>query len=209
MAQISPSIPVVGNPHSTEDPKVRNALVTIRNAINGNLESDNWADGTVDSTKLSNSLAKAVGVDNGSVTGRAYQAVATSQSTSSSSFTDLSTVGPSIVLTVPTNGFVNLYVEATLTPTSTGAALVGIYEATDYPSCLQVLSLIATLSTTSLASTPGSYIGVDSSAYGGGFITVPATAGTRTYTLKYMRSGGSGSVTFASRKLWGIAGGPA
>lgn len=43
MGTISPSIPTVGEPNSTEDPKVRSALIDIRDEINGQLDNDNIA----------------------------------------------------------------------------------------------------------------------------------------------------------------------
>lgn len=45
MGTINPAIPTIGDPNSTEDPDVRSALVTIRDAINGALDTDNVATG--------------------------------------------------------------------------------------------------------------------------------------------------------------------
>lgn len=204
MPEINPTIPVVGFPHTTEDPKTRAALITIRNAINGNLDMDNWTPGSVEASSLDDDLAKSVGIDNGSVSGRDYDFVATSQGTTSSSYTDLATAGPSITLDVPTDGFVLLYAEASITGPSTGSSIVGIYEATDFPSSQLVLLQLAGASGTR-KTVPGSISGTDTV---GGFITLPATAGSRTYTLKYARYLGTGTATFASRKLWGMVGGP-
>jgi hypothetical protein len=43
MGQISLSIPQVGQPDSTEEPKIANDLTLIENAINGNLDTNNLA----------------------------------------------------------------------------------------------------------------------------------------------------------------------
>lgn len=42
---ISPTLPVIGNPNSSEDPHVRSSLVTLRDAINAVLTSGNFLDG--------------------------------------------------------------------------------------------------------------------------------------------------------------------
>ena len=106
MPAINPTMPVVGSPHSTEDPKIRAALIAIRNAINGNLDMDNWTLGSVEASNLDDDLAAALGINNGSNVGRGYSTVATSQSTTSSSYTDLGTAGPSVTVDVPATGFV-------------------------------------------------------------------------------------------------------
>lgn len=208
MPEINPVMPTVGLPHATEDPKVRSALITIRNAINGGLDSANWEPGSIEAVNIDDALAAALGINNGTNEGRDYATVATSESTTSASFTDLATAGPSITLTVPTNGFVNLYAEALITGPTTGASFVGIYEATDHATPVIILSQAQGVSGTRYTS-PGYAAGVTAV---GGFISIPATAGTRTYTLKYARvdlgSGASGNATFANRKLWGVAGGP-
>ena len=204
MPEINPTIPVVGSPHSTEDPKTRAALITIRNAINGNLDMDNWTPGSIEASSLDDDLAAALGINNGSNVGRGYSTVATSQSTTSSSYTDLGTAGPSVTVDVPATGFVMAYVEVNVTGPTTGSSLVGIYEATDLPSTQTVLLQLAGSSGV-MKSSPGSITGVSTV---GGWLMLPATAGARTYTLKYARFSGSGNATFSGRKLWVVAGGP-
>lgn len=204
MAQINPSIPALNEPNATADPKVRNALIAIRNEINGRLDSDNWVAGSIEEDNFSDELAKLLGINNGTVLGRDYAAVATSEGTTSSSYTDLATVGPSVTVTVPTNGFVMAYAEVTMVGPTTGTSVVGIYEATDHPSSIGVLLQVAG-TTSTLKTVPGSATG---NATVGGFLLIPATAGSRTYTLKYARvSGSSGTPTFSNRKLWVITGG--
>lgn len=210
MGHVNPIMPVVGQPHASEDPKIRNALIALRNVINGNIDQDNLADGAVTSDKLAGALAKALGVNNTTVDGRGHAAVATSQSTSSSSFTDLATVGPQVSIDVPSDGFVLLYAEVTMTPSANGSAIVGIHEATDNPTPRLILTQAPGAGTQARATDPGSGGGVVLGAGGapGGFLVLPATAGRRTYKMQYHRSGGTGDVTFADRKLWVIGGGP-
>lgn len=205
MGQISPAIPAIDELNSTADPKIRNALITIRNEINGRLNSDNWEPGSIQAINFSDDLAKLLGIDNGSVDGRGYAAVATSQTTSSTSFADLATVGPQVTVNVPANGIVAVYAEATINPGSGGAALVGLHEPTDQPSAIPILNGLNADGTKTRATVPGSIDGVDKATARGAFLHVPATAGARTYTLKYARVGGSGNVTYSNRKLWVIA----
>ena len=206
MPDLNINLPQVGVPHSTEDPKTRAALVSIKNLFNGQLDDENLADGSVTANKLADALAESLGINKTGNAGRAYAAVATSQSTSSASPTDLSTVGPSVTVDVPANGFVYVYAEATLNPASSGgAAIVSLYEATDVAN---IAILNKTGASATFATVPGSTMGADKSIAAGGFLQLPATAGSRTYKLQYQRFGGSGNVTFSNRKLWVIAGGP-
>jgi hypothetical protein len=52
MAIINPTLPTLGDLNATEDGDVRNALLTIVNAINGSLDANNLADGAVTSQKI-------------------------------------------------------------------------------------------------------------------------------------------------------------
>lgn len=53
MGQIDPDIPVLGQPTTSEDPKIQNALLTIRNEINGELDNTNIRVGAdIDGAKI-------------------------------------------------------------------------------------------------------------------------------------------------------------
>lgn len=199
MGTTSYNIPQVGSPHSTEDPKVRAALATIKTLLNGNIDSDNIKDANVTVNKLSAALAASLGLNNTGNTGRGTATVATSQSTSSPTLVDLSTVGPSVTVTVPANGFVYVYAEVDISSAALGG--VWLYEATDFPSGTGVM--LRTGASTTVVTSPGAVSQVVKTTALGGFLQIPATAGSRTYTLKYSSS--SGSSTFANRKLWVVA----
>lgn len=59
MGLVYPSLPTVGEPNSTEQPKVRQSLVDLRDTINGDLDNANIASGAnINGAKL---LAQSVG----------------------------------------------------------------------------------------------------------------------------------------------------
>lgn len=68
MAQINPDIPVIGNPVSTEDPKVKNALETIVAAVNSLDNANVASNADINGSKLLNGSVSAAkltyGIDN-------------------------------------------------------------------------------------------------------------------------------------------------
>lgn len=206
MAAPTYTIPTVGAPHSTEDPKVRTALSDLKTLLNGNLDSENLADGAITADKIADALAEQLGILTSTTNGRGYDAVATEESTTSTSYTDLSTAGPSVSIDVPANGFVYVYAEADI-KCDGYSGYVGLYEATDYASA-QAIMEVNSATYVERASAPGSSGGTTRSTNLSGFIQVPATQGARTYTMKY-KVDSSGTAYFKNRKLWVIGGGPA
>lgn len=52
MGLVYPDLPTVGQPNSTEQPKVRQSLIDLRDTINGAVDTDNLATGAVTTVKL-------------------------------------------------------------------------------------------------------------------------------------------------------------
>lgn len=129
---------------------------------------------------------------------REYAQVLTSQSTSSTTVTDLATVGPTVTLEVPANGLVALLAEVTLTPSGASTGFVYLQEPTDFSAGIQIIN--ATAGTRQ--SLPGSSSGQGAGSIPGGPILLRATAGTRTYKLRYAMAPGGTSMAFSARKLW-------
>ena len=206
MAAPTYNLPAVGAPHSTEDPKVRTALSDLKTLLNGNLDSENLADGAVTADKFADALAEQLGILTSTTNGRGYDAVATEETRTSTSYGDLSTAGPSVSIDVPANGFVYIYAEADI-KCSGHSGYIGLYEATDYGTSQQIME-VNSASYVERASVPGSSGGTTRSTNLSGFLQVPATTGARTYTLKYKTDSG-GTAYFKNRKLWVIGGGPA
>lgn len=71
MGQISVQLPVVGNPVSTEDPKVRDALSDIVDEINGKLDNNNLAEAgvaNINGDRLANNSVPTGKLENDAVT---------------------------------------------------------------------------------------------------------------------------------------------
>lgn len=179
MAQINPSLPVVGLSDSTEDPKIVTALSQILALVNGGLDEAN----------LAATLLDKLGATGGGTTRRGFTLVATSETTASTTFVDLATVGPSATVTVPTNGLV-LCVASADEGTTTGGTLAA---------SIQVVRGAVSLGT--FSQTNGPALATMTSTV---FVDVPA-AGAQTYKLQYKSSSGAATQTFANRKLWVVA----
>lgn len=116
--------------------------------------------------------------------------VATSESTSSSSYTDLATSGPAVTTTTGTRALIMVSCRVTSATTGTrpsmGPAVSGASTiAADEARAVQH-EIVASNDFHS-----GSYIYIESSL----------TGGSNTFTAKYVSLGGGGSVTFANRRL--------
>lgn len=152
--------------------------------------------------------AAGVSIDSGS-TRRDYATVATAETTASTSWTDLATPGPSVTITVPSNALVLIGIEVASLNDAGSLNQVGVYESTDF-----AITGVADRSETT------GYSGTSfQSPQGPGFTAtvtttytdppfskiamIPATAGSRTYTLKYATK--TGTATFKNRKIWALA----
>lgn len=106
MALISPTIPTIGQPNSTEDQDIVNALNTIVSAINGGLDNANIAAAAgVTAAQLAAAVQAAAGL-NGSSTRRGKCIVATEESTTSTSYTTLTTPDRVSNIVMPTDGLI-------------------------------------------------------------------------------------------------------
>jgi hypothetical protein len=180
------------------------ALVT---EINGNLDASNLASNAVGTSELADgsvTAAKLSGIGADAQAG--YAAVATEQSIQGeeeeeAEWQNLSTSGPSVTITVPSNGLVAVYAEVAV-KVDDGDAYVGLYEATDISTTQQILSTSSS-SYTTLRTTPNDDDGTSTRTRAAELV-FPATAGSRTYTLKYkavIEDRGE-SASFKARKLF-------
>lgn len=79
---------------------INNQVNTIVNDYNGNITAANLASSSVTTAKITNSTVTADKLS----TGATQTLIATSESTASTSYTDLATVGPSVTVTIGVNG---------------------------------------------------------------------------------------------------------
>lgn len=124
-----------------------------------------------------------------------YAEVLTSQTTASTTATDLATVGPSVTVDVPANWLVAVRAASAL-GSSTGTAHVYLVE--DGVSLSQILSFTGAVPA-GYATVPGSTTGTAVAALGGWLLFSPS-AGSHTYKLQYDTTSGTG--TFSGRRLW-------
>ncbi|MHC4224553.1 MAG: hypothetical protein ACYSUN_11230 [Planctomycetota bacterium] len=158
-------------------------------------------------------LAEVVGmsIDAGS-TRRDKATVATEETTTSTTWADLATTTDTVTLTVPSNSMVIVGVQFEAKVSSVadppgGYVWVGVYEATDYaisgaPERSEGLGNFGSISTAYLPGAFGattSYTTLPFTA----LTLLPATAGSRTYKMKYATS--AGTATFKNRTIWAVA----
>lgn len=118
MGTISYTIPTAGSTlNSIADPQIATALQTLLT----------WANGNIDAINLSNALAQSAGVNESGQTVKGVSNIATSQSTSSTSFTALATPDQVTGITLPTNGLIAVWYWATWQESVRGAASADIF----------------------------------------------------------------------------------
>ena len=153
-------------------------------------------------------LAEVVGmsIDSGS-TRRDTTADATEDVRTATSWGDCaSTIGPSVTLTVPSNSLVLVGVSMLMHCAAGSTAYVGVYEGTDHPINVNPGTLPQQIGAVGqyewlLSTAETSYASLPYRAT----TMIPATAGTRTYTLKYATSNAANAATFKNRNIWALA----
>jgi hypothetical protein len=111
--------------------------------------------------------------------------IATSESTSSTSFTDLATPGPAIAATTGTAAFVTM--ASSIANTGSGFDLVAV--------AVSGATTVAAVEANSIGLAPGT----TGARLAGGVLLTGLNAGTNTFTLKYRVSASSGS--FLDRRI--------
>lgn len=129
---------------------------------------------------------------------RGVASIATSEQTSSTSPVTLTTVGPSVTLTIPANALVIVRAKCDVGNATAAAANVYLYE--DSTNLGQILSAAVT-GPQAQHTVPGSTAGTSSVQLAGALVLADRSAGSHTYSLRYaVASGGPGA--FGNRKLW-------
>lgn len=111
--------------------------------------------------------------------------VATSQTTTSTSYTDLATVGPTVTVTTGTT------------------ALVGLYNTNVNTGVTSSLMSFAVSGASSIAANDNTAIGIAGTSgvrEGGVFLFTGLTPGSNTFTAKYRVGAGTG--TYVDRRIW-------
>lgn len=139
-------------------------------------------------------LAAGTGLDDAVITpdklatGASVASVATSQSTGSSSATDLATVGPSITATIGDNGLALLIVQSTWTPAGGDTEAGQLHVVVSGASTVAAFIIVSGRP----VATVGEYLN-------GSYLLTGLTAGSNTFKMQYSVSGSTGA--FAARRL--------
>lgn len=137
-----------------------------------------------------------------------YSTIATAESTNTQTGVgvDLTTVGPSVTLDVPTNGIVAIQAVVTTQGDGTNGAKVYVCDdgstVTDIPSSgtdIQLISYTTNSSSTRYSTTQNT---TGSGRSAAGPFCSPYTAGAKTFTLKYGVTNSALTATFSSRQIW-------
>ena len=226
MGQISLQIPQVGQPDSTEDPKVASDLTTIQTVINGNL----------DATNLSATLAQSATVNQAAQTVKGAVNIAGSQSTTSTAYTTLATPDQVTGIVLPANGLLVVGYKALMSVAGTDIGFVGLFlngvqvttGGSGAPAAVESsvdgstnlghvvsdssrgLVAMANTGTASSDVTTGQLVGAYVSgggvgsglAPGGGLAVMFASAGTYTVSVRYRVSVNTTTVAAQNRHLW-------
>ncbi len=219
MGIISPTLPTVGQPNSSEDADVLSSLTTIRDVINGNLDVDN----------LNAATAEDLGLTSGGVTRRGSLFTTTTETTASTSYTTLTTPDQISNVVLPTAGYIAVMFRANIkltaasgngraaiflganqlrTPDTASAGTVPLVQETgDIPNAFYAPVHTAALGLTTSISpnadhtdvTTGQIVGASTNS---GPCYIFADAGTYTISIKFKHSTGATTVSVKERKLW-------
>lgn len=106
MAIIAPTLPTIGDANATEDVDVRNTLQTIVNTINGLLDKDNIADGTLTADELRAAELAALGLNSTGVVRRGKANIAAAEARVNTVYGLMPTPDVVTGLVLPTDGLI-------------------------------------------------------------------------------------------------------
>ena len=180
-----------------------------KNSVGGNaikaqgVKTRNYSNASILGRFIANNQVKTPAIHGGAVNSSKVSlikssSVSSANSTTSNSPTDLG--GPSVEVTVPEGGVVELFAQADLQASggATPTAKVDLVEPTLLPTPTTILASGSNTAQTNYTA-PGTANGVNS-ATRAGWITLAPPAGTYTFSLRYETSSG-GTATFTNRTL--------
>lgn len=172
------------------------------------VKSADIADHAVKGSKLAKDSVDGSNVKNGSLTAPDLDTIRSAVGTDTISTTSATPVdlgGPSVTVTVPEDGLVQLYAKVEANATGGGAdagARVHLYEATFLPDAPRIMQINKAADFQFRATTPGSGDGDGAAALTrGGMLILSPPAGTYTFSLRYSETGG-GTALFRNRALY-------
>jgi hypothetical protein len=230
MGLIAPTIPNVGDPRGSEEVDMLNAIITLINLVNGNIDSANIAANVLTANKLVPALCQQLGISNDSSVRRGKSIIATEESRSNTAYGLLTTPDRVSSIVLPTDGLIvvgyqaqwknsvggagraaihlgsNAVVAATFgstSPLATVAEATGPTNADTYKSLSSYQGGVTSHSTGSAYTgdvTTGQVLGSGGSQGYYGACVIFAATGT--YDVSVQFKSASGNVTVKERKLW-------
>jgi hypothetical protein len=126
MPDINPSIPVVGQPDATEEPKIVTALTQLVAAVN-DVDSAQITDGVIQSEDLQSALNDKLGLSAGTTVRRGVSIIAATESRTNVAYGTLTTPDQVSGIVLPTNGKIRIAYQATWQESVAGAARAAIF----------------------------------------------------------------------------------
>ena len=229
MGLINPTLPTVGQPNSTEDVDVLNALTTIRNVINGGLDSANLAAAAgITADQLAAAVAAAAGLSQSGAVRRGKSVIATEESRTNTAFGLLGTPDRVQNLVLPTDGLIvvsaHMLARSSVSDAGRVAIFIGANQLKAYDTAGNQTGQEETIQGTANTNVVAGPMGMFASGYGaladpvttglamvaawpfaggaqfGGACFIWAAAGTYDVSVQWRAT--SGSVTARQRKLW-------
>lgn len=158
MGLISPILPTIGQPVSTEDPDILNTLTALVNLVNGSIDAANVTDGSLTATELASALLSIVGVTGGGVTRRGKSIIATTEARTNTAYGKLTTPDQVSGLALATDGYLVVSFQAVWQESVAGAARAAIFLGTDQ---LKIASVGGAAPRTQAAATNGAAANTD------------------------------------------------
>jgi hypothetical protein len=185
MGVISVSLPSDGTTADVGD--YNTPIQTIVNAINGNLDNANIAAAAaIDGSKLANASVTPTKL----ATGAAAAYVATSETTTSTTYADLATVTDTVTVTIGANGLALVSLVSYISNSTVNIdSYVGF--------AVSGASTVAAADTSALMFQ--AYTGGAISRIGGSFLLTGLTAGSTTFKMKYRCA--ANTATFKDRRI--------
>lgn len=220
MTQLSFTSPTIGQPNSTEDVDIKNALDAIKT----------WANNKgIDTDVVASSLLEDAGISESGIVRRGVTVIATEESTASTSYTKLTTPDQVSSIVLPSNGLLFVGYQALWKNTVSSNSRAGIFLGANQvkynsnniaaPAVVEAPGGATTgnyqplhtnsqglfgagTNTTASGSdvTTGQVIGNWSGAIGG-YCAIFAAAGTYDVSIQY-KNNAAGTLTAKERKLW-------
>jgi hypothetical protein len=126
MGDINPSLPVVGQPDSTEEPKIVTALTQLIAAVN-NVDTDQITDGAITEGLLATALQQKLGLNDATQVGRGKSIITATESRSNTAYGLLTTPDRVPGIVVPTVAKLRVTYQATWQSSVATAASAAIF----------------------------------------------------------------------------------